>query len=163
MTGSLARHAARLSHEAQKAPWRHLTIERRAFRQVAHPLLRATPILRDVDIENFGGTVVGLQIPGDHPHRGRLAGPVGSQEADDLPDVERKANAIHGDAAAKSFAQTIDLQQHMDWIPVRKIERRSYGRFGEKATRSYPQRGRITWSDSARSFASVKPPRRATR
>jgi len=114
MTRGLPAHAARLGYKAQEAPRRHLAIERRAFGQIAHAFLRAAAILRHIDVEDFRDAFVGFEVTGDHSHCGRLAGAVRPQETDDLSDVERETDAVHRGAPAKGFAQTIDLQQHVD-------------------------------------------------
>ncbi len=73
--------------------------------------------MRDVDVEDFRDAFVGFEITRDHSHCCRLAGPVRTQKTNDFSDVECKTNAVYRNAPAKGFAQTIDLQQHVDWTP----------------------------------------------
>src|SRR4029078_594216 len=62
--------------------------ERRAFRQIPHALLGATAVLGDINVENLGDAVVGLQIARDHTHGCSLARAVVAEKASDLDKSE---------------------------------------------------------------------------
>jgi hypothetical protein len=51
-----------------------------------------------------------LEHPEDHVDRGRLAGPVRTEQADDLAGRDVKADAVHGPHVAERLFQALDLE-----------------------------------------------------
>jgi hypothetical protein len=58
-----------------------------------------------------------LQEGGQHVDRGRLAGPVGPEEAEDLPPADVEVDAAHGGEVAVLLHEALDLDDAIVFTP----------------------------------------------
>ena len=72
----------------------HVLVERVRFRQVPHARLRRREVVGNRLAIEANRALVGLERPRQHAHRGRLPGPVGSQETDDLAPVHVEGGPV---------------------------------------------------------------------
>src|SRR5262249_33665055 len=76
--------------------------ERELLAHVAHALLPLLGVLDDVEAAEAGdASRVGREQAGEHADRGRLAGAVRSEKAEDLPARHVEAHAVGGDERAE--------------------------------------------------------------
>jgi hypothetical protein len=76
--------AAQLRREAEVGHHAHLVVERRILGEMADAAAHLGRLLEDVVAGDLHGALGGGEVPGDHPHRRRLPGPVGAEEPEDL-------------------------------------------------------------------------------
>ena len=77
-------------------------VEREPLRHVADAALDAFRIAADVDAADRRGAARRLQQPAQHADRGRLAGAVAAEEAEDLALAHVERQAIDGDEVAEA-------------------------------------------------------------
>ena len=66
----------------------------------------AVGIAHDIESRHHGQTFIGRHHAGKHPHHRRLAGAVGSNQAEDLTPLDREAQVLDGRDVLKAFRQT---------------------------------------------------------
>jgi hypothetical protein len=106
----LAGQGARLGEEAQEFRRRHVLIERGAFRQVSERGLRRAAIRDDGFTIDQRIPRIGLQHPGDHPHRRGLARAIRPEEAQHGALFHSKRHAAHGVLVSVGFLERVDFQ-----------------------------------------------------
>jgi hypothetical protein len=67
-----------------------------ALRHISDPPAHLAGIFAQVDAGDHGRAAVGLDERGEHPQRGRLAGAVRTEEAEDLALGHLQVDAAHG-------------------------------------------------------------------
>jgi 4-hydroxybenzoate polyprenyltransferase len=95
-------------HCEQVLPHRQLAENRSFLREVPEPLARALVHRQrsELDVSQLDRALVGGDEPHHHRERGRLAGSVGPEEADDLTRLDVKADAVDDAPLAVRLAQT---------------------------------------------------------
>ena len=83
-------------------------VQRELLRHVPDAPLHFFRVAADVDPIDRGGARGRLQQPAHHADGGRLAGAVRAEKAEDLPALDREADAIDGDEAAELPRQIAD-------------------------------------------------------
>ena len=97
--------------EVEQRRGRHVAIGGRALGQIADPPADLDRVLREVDAADLDAAGVGRQIAGDHPHRGRLAGAVGAEKAQDLAARDVEGDAVDRGDRAEALDQPFDREQ----------------------------------------------------
>src|SRR4051794_5312338 len=117
--------AAHGGDEAEEAVGRHVAVERRALRQVADLTLGLDRPLDDVVTHDRRGAAGRRDEAGQHPHRGRLPGPVRAQEAQHLAANEAEADVLHGVDRAEPLREAVEanhLLDHYAPTPTRQLQ-----------------------------------------
>src|SRR5689334_20869768 len=84
-----------------------LRIERRIFWQIAEMGLGRHWLVQQVDAANSDRARRGRKIAGQHSHRGGLAGPVRSEEAEDFAALQLEAHAVYRGMSAEFARQSL--------------------------------------------------------
>ena len=63
---------------------------------------------------DLGPPYIGLQGAGDHPHRRRLAGAVGTEEREDLAAFDLEVDLVDGEEAAETAFKGAELEQGVE-------------------------------------------------
>jgi len=105
----LGPEAAHLGDEAEKFGHRHLGVGGRALGQVAQFALNRHGIFRDVDTVHRGPAGIRTEEAGEHLHGGGLPGPVGPEEAQDVPAFDGKADAVDRAFLSVGFNESFDF------------------------------------------------------
>ena len=122
------RDAAQLGHERQVAPDGHLVVERRRVGQKADARADLVRVARDVDAVD-GHLAGGRQEhAAEDLERGRLAGAVEAEEADDLAALDGEGEVADGGVLAVVLGQSFDFD---------------HGGGGDGGSRAYADRRRI--------------------
>ena len=98
-----------LGAEAEEVQDRHVRVEGRGLRDVADPPLDLEGGLEDVVAPHPRGPVGGRQVAGEDAHRRGLPGPVGAQEAQDLPLLDAEGDPVDRGMAAVPLGEVLDL------------------------------------------------------
>ncbi len=104
-----SRHAFDARAEGQVVRDRHVGVERRRFRKVAGSPLGLDRLLEHVVAGDDRFSVCGRHVAGQHAHRRRLAGAVGSEEPENLPALRLEAHVIDGRDRAVSLREMLNL------------------------------------------------------
>ena len=64
--------------------------------------------------------LIGFEKSGDHPHRGGLAGTIGSQKPQNVSPADLKADAVDGLDPAVVFDQPLDVDEDVS-RPIRLV------------------------------------------
>ena len=141
---------SQVAREAEVLEHAHLEVERRALRQVAEALTDLQRLVEDVV------AVDARRAPGrgdearEDAHRGRLAGAVGAQEADDFATTNLEVDLVDRTERAEALAQLVRVDHHVGGHPtsencewgVSRERARIAGKCGEMRPAGLP-RGRI--------------------
>jgi hypothetical protein len=111
-----------LGAEVQERVHVHVRVEGRRLGDVADAPLHLQRLLEDVVARDPRRALGRGEVAGEDPHRRRLPGAVGAQEAEDLALVHAERDAVHGRMAAVTLGQIFDLDHgtpgpNADWIP----------------------------------------------
>ena len=90
---------------------RQLEVERVLLGHDAETGADARPVGRRVHAQHAEITVRDRRDATDHPHRRRLAGPVGPQEAERLPLLDAKVDGVDSDEVAEALRQLTSLDE----------------------------------------------------
>ena len=108
-----------LAAVAQVLAHPHLGIERHVFRKVAETPACRRSLTQEVAPLQENPATRGWQEAGDHPQGRRLAGPVWTQDADDLAVSDLERHVVDGSEIAEPTAQVLDFDQgssrSFDW------------------------------------------------
>jgi hypothetical protein len=85
-----------LCHELQIPFYGHVFVHWGMLGKIAYSLLYLHRLLKDVETGNGHRSLSSGQEPGDHPHGGGLAGPVGPQESHDLSLLHVEGDVFNG-------------------------------------------------------------------
>ena len=111
-------------HVVQPLRDQHLGVERVVLGQVADPPLGLAPALGEGHAVEPDGPGVGLEVLGDHPHGGGLAGPVRAQEADHLAPVHAEGDLVYGgdpvEPLGDSFETSATTYASLVWVVVNR-------------------------------------------
>ena len=88
-----------------------LAIQRDAFGQVADAPADLERVAQDVEAGDAHRAGTRRQVPGEDPHRGRLAGAVGPEETDDLPLRDLEGNVVERAQGAEGPREVGDGDQ----------------------------------------------------
>jgi hypothetical protein len=102
--------------------------QRGCLGQVADPRSHGPRTAGHVEPVDLDAARARGEVAGDHPDRGRLAGPVGPEEAHDLAGRHREVDAVDGERAAVSLGQTGGGDHRIR----RELERRRGARAAEQ-------------------------------
>src|SRR5207244_9724065 len=91
--------------EGEEIAHRHLEVERGAFRGVSQAPARGERRPHDVEAVDEGPSGGGWEDPREHPERGRLAGAVGTEEADYLASLDVERDVLDGGSAPEALGQ----------------------------------------------------------
>ena len=99
---------ANVGDEPEVGGGRDVAVGRRTLRQVAEAALRGDGVDGDVDAADLDASGTRGKEPRDHPHRGRLAGAVRSENTEHLAPVHGERDTVHGEKVAEPPAQALD-------------------------------------------------------
>ena len=105
----LRRQLFQLRAEPQILQHRHIGIQRRDLRQVAHALAGGFRLFQNVVALDEHVSLRGGQIAGHDVHGGGLSGAVGPQQAEYLPVLHGKAQVIHRAVVPVPLYEIFDL------------------------------------------------------
>ena len=107
------KHAARQPLQPAAKPQvlfdTHFGIQRHVLRQIADPAPDLTGLREYVQPGDGHPPTRGRHETGQHPHGGRLAGPVWPQESDNLPALHIKGDIVHGRGATEALGQVLNM------------------------------------------------------
>jgi hypothetical protein len=110
----------RMSAMNDRKPARsHFAIGRRALGQVADAALGLQRLCFDVEAADADAALGGGQEAGDHLHRRRLAGAVGTQEAEDFAGADGETHLVDGQQIPVSLRQILDFYHFLmarEWL-----------------------------------------------
>ena len=98
-------------HVVQPLGDQHLGVEGIVLGEVADPPLGFASAVGQRHAVEADGAGVRLEVLGDHPHRGGLAGPVGAQEAHHLSAIHPEGDLIYGGDAVKPLGDSFEREQ----------------------------------------------------
>ena len=106
--------AAQPPHEGEVLDDAHVPVERRILRHVADALPGGAGGAHDVDAGNPDGPRARIEVAGDEPQDGALAGAVRPEQAEDLALPHLEGNAIDRQSRAEALAQPVERKDgHM--------------------------------------------------
>ncbi len=88
---------------------RHVGIERRCFREIAGAALCLEGLFGYIESGDDGPALGCRHVPGEDPHRGRLAGAVRTEKAENLAAFDAEAHVLHGRHGAVAFREILNL------------------------------------------------------
>ena len=101
-----ARHAAvEIAEQAQVAAARQIRIEARALDEAGHAVERARAVDQRITPEEPRVALRRADQPEQHPQRGRLAGAVRPEVAEDVASIDRQVDVVDGDDVAIALDQ----------------------------------------------------------
>ena len=96
-------------HERQKLAARELRVQIGRLREIADTTLDLARLVEHVEAGDVCGATARPHQARQHADRGRLAGPVGAEETEDLPGTDLESDVASGDEFAVALAQADGL------------------------------------------------------
>ena len=103
----------------------HVRVERRRLGQVAGAALGLDGLLDHVVAGDEGFAVGRRHIAGDDPHRRRLAGAVGAEEAQNLPTLGLEADVVYGREGAVLLGEVLNFD-HRSFSSIKPVINRAW-------------------------------------
>ena len=103
--------SAQPGHEGQELPDQHIVVQGIRFGKVSDAAACLRRVLVHGAAIDFDRSGVRLQGPRDQAHGGGLPGPVGTEEADDLPPIDGERDAVHGAYFAEALGDLLQANQ----------------------------------------------------
>src|SRR5690606_19581085 len=109
--------------EVEVLPDREVLVEREALRHVADLALDQVGLGPDIVAEHLAAAGIGAEQAADHPDRGRLAGTVRAEEADDLAALYAEVDMVddHPTVEALGQARHVDDRRAVHHLPSASI------------------------------------------
>jgi len=117
-----AAQSTQVGDELEEPERGHFPVRRRALGQVPDAGLGADRVGLDIVAVDRGTTRRRSDESGQHPHCGRLAGPVRAEEAEHFPGPHFEAQVVDGRQRAVAFGQVFGLD-HGRQIRISRAQR----------------------------------------
>ncbi len=103
------RDAAHFRGETEEGLDRHVGVEGGRLGEVADLRLGLDLVFLDVGAADADAALRRGEVSGDHPHRGRFAGAVGTEESEDLALLDGEGDSVDRHLGAEVFVEIFDF------------------------------------------------------